>query len=122
MREWMGRRGWILGMGMVVGLAAPVGARQAESSYLEGSSRKLGRGISNAITFPFELIRTPTLVGRRDGNVAALSVGVVQGVTRAVLRGLAGLFEVATFYVEIPKGFGPLMKPEFVWHHGDWVE
>ena len=122
MREWMGRRGWILGVGMVVGIAAPVGTQQAESSYLEGSSRKLGRGISNAITFPFELIRTPTLVGRRDGNVAALSVGVVQGVTRAVLRGLAGLFEVATFYAEIPKNFDPLMKPEFVWHHGDWAD
>jgi len=118
----MGWRGWFLGVVISVGLAASVGVQEAESSYLEGSSRKLGRGISNAITFPFELIRTPTLVGRRDGNVAALSVGVVQGTVRAVLRGLTGLFELATFYVEIPNDFGPLMKPEFVWHHGDWAE
>lgn len=118
----MGRRGWILGMVMAVGSAALVGAQQAESSSLEGSSRKLGRGISNAITFPLELVRTPTLVGRREGYLAALSVGMVQGTVRTVLRGLTGLFELATFYAEIPKNFEPLMKPEFVWHHGDWVE
>lgn len=118
----MGRRGWIVGVVVSVGLTASVGAQQAESSSLEGSSRKLGRGISNAITFPLELVRTPTLVGRRDGYLAALSVGMVQGAVRAALRGLTGLFELATFYAEIPKNFEPLMKPEFVWHHGDWVE
>lgn len=118
----MGRRGWLLGVVMSVGIVGLVGTQQAESSFLEGPSRKLGRGISNAITFPLELLRTPTVVGRRDGYLAALSVGMVQGAVRAVLRGLTGLFEVATFYVETPKNFDPLMQPEFVWHHGDWAE
>ena len=107
---------------VVVGITSLAWADEGKAPYLDGSLRKLGRGIANLATCPAELVRTPELVGRRDGTLAALTVGIAQGIARTILRGVTGLFEVATFYAEVPKNFGPLMKPEFVWQHGDWAE
>ena len=89
---------------------------------MDGALRKLGRGVANVASCPAELIRIPTLVGRQDGYLAAMSVGLLQGAWHMIQRGTVGLFEVATFYAEIPKGFRPLFTPEFVWAHGDWSE
>ena len=118
-------RSWVRLLSVValaVGVAGPAMAAEDSSSYVDGMLRKLGRGISNIATCPGELVRTPTLVGRMDGYVAALSVGIVEGAWRTIVRGIAGVFEVVTFYAEIPKGFEPLMKPEFVWANGNWTE
>ncbi len=121
--------GWLGIVVLVVGLTSPAAAKIPGSSddtvdqaYITGMMTKLGRGIANIATCPLELLRTPTLVGRREGNVAALTVGVAQGVWRTVQRGAVGVFEVATFYAEIPDNFEPIMKPEFVHAHGDWAE
>ncbi len=105
---------------MVLGMATTARAQEEPSSRVIKSLRKLGRGMANLATAPAELIRTPELVGRRDGYVAAMSVGLVHGLCRVFLRGLTGAFEVATFAVEIPRDYQPLMKPEFVWEHGNW--
>ena len=109
---------------MVVGLgmAAAASAEEGQSSRIDGALHKLGRGIANIATCPAELIRTPELVGQKDGYLAAMTAGIAQGAWRTVLRGVTGIFEVATFYAEIPKDYAPLMKPEYVFAHGDWVE
>ena len=121
-----GRAAWALGVAVLIVLGMGTSARAdgeaVNSPYVSGSLRKLGRGIANVITCPAELIRTPTLVGRRDGLVAELSVGIVEGLWMTVVRGVTGVFEVVTFYAEIPKGFEPLVKPEFVWASGNWTE
>ena len=97
-------------------------SEEATPSRVDGSLRKLGRGIANVATAPAELIRTPQLTTRREGYIAGLSIGIVEGAWRTVERALTGIFEIGTFYAEIPKDYGPLMKPEFVWAHGDWLE
>lgn len=84
--------------------------------------RKLGRGIANMATCPLELMRVPTLVGRQDGYLAAMSVGLLQGAWQGIVRGVAGIVEVGTFFVEVPKNYAPLVTPEFVWRHGSWAE
>ena len=104
------------------GIGPAAFAQEEGTSHVDASLHKLGRGIANIATCPAELIRTPELVGRREGYVSAVSIGLVQGAWRTLVRGLTGAFEVATFFVEIPKGYGPLMKPEFVWEHGNWME
>ena len=111
--------------GLAAGLmASPALAMEGEgtSSYVDSSLSKLGRGIANVATCPFELIRTPVMVSHKDGYVAAISVGLLQGAWRTIARGVTGVFEIVTFYAEVPKGFEPLMKPEFIWANGDWVE
>ena len=113
---------WFLA-GMVCVAPAPLFAAEGTSaSWVDLSLRKLGRGIANLATAPAELIRTSELVGRRDGYLGALTIGLLQGAWRTVLREVVGAFEVTTFCIEVPAGFGPLMKPEFVWQHGDWSE
>ncbi len=111
-----------LAAGVLFGMAAAAYAEEGESSHVDGMLHKLGRGIANIATCPGELIRTPELVGKKDGYLAAMSVGILQGAWRTVLRGVTGVFEVATFYAEIPKDYAPLMKPEYVFAHGEWVE
>ena len=107
---------------MLAGMAAPVFANEPSPSYMTGALRKLGRGVANVASCPFELIRTPELVGRKDGYPAALTVGIFQGVWRMVVRGVAGVVETGTFFVEIPKAFAPILHPEYIYAHGDWAE
>ena len=104
------------------GVSTRTWADTDRSAYLNGSLKKLGRGAANILTCPFELIRTPSIVGERDGLVAECTVGIVQGLWRTVERGVVGVFEVVTFYAEIPKGFKPIMTPEFVWANSAWAE
>ncbi len=113
--------GWLV-LAAVVAVLGSASVVSAEEGRADGMLHKLGRGIANIATCPGELIRTPELVGRKDGYLAAMTVGILQGAWRTILRGVTGVFEVATFYAEIPKDYAPLMKPEFVFAHGDWVE
>ena len=114
---------WI-GIGaLLVGMAAPVWADEGSPSYMQGALRKLGRGIVNVASCPAELIRTPERVGRKDGYLSALTVGILQGAWNGVVRGVAGVAEAATFFVKFPKqDFAPIVQPEFLYAHGDWVE
>ena len=118
-KVWLGLLGGtvLLVMGMTTTAVA-----EEKPSYVNGALRKFGRGLANIATCPAELVRVPTLVGRQDGNVAALSVGLVQGTWRTALRGIAGVYEVTTFIVPIPRDFRPVITPEFVYAHGDWTE
>lgn len=112
---------WMLAA-LVLGTSSWAWGAEATPSYADGSFRKLGRGAANILTCPLELIRTPTLVSRDDGTMAGLTVGLVQGIKQTLVRGVAGVVEVVTFYAAIPKDFAPLVTPEFVWAHGNWSE
>ena len=125
-----GRTGWIrVGCAVVLaaGLAAPAfasgpeAAKEDRSGYTDGILRKLGRGITNIVTCPLEIPRTIQYVGLREGWGAGVTVGTLQGLWRTVLRAGAGVYEVVTFPAEAPKGFAPLMKPEFVFATETWT-
>ena len=120
------RSAWYGGLGMMVflvGMAAPVFADESAPSYMSGALRKLGRGAVNVVSCPAELIRTPELVGRKDGYPAALSVGILQGLWNGIVRGVVGIVDVGTFFVEFPKqDFAPILQPEFIYAHGNWAE
>ena len=121
----MGRRNvWVGGLwaAVLVLSMTSAAAQEAPPSYADGMWRKLGRGAANLLTCPAELLRTSERVGRRDGAISGVTVGVVQGLWRGLLRGGAGAIEVATFFLEVPKGFRPIIQPEFVWAHGNWAE
>ncbi len=118
------RRSWllVLAMGVLFGFSASASAEMERSAYINGSMRKLGRGIANIVTSPAEIVRTASLVGRDKGVIAESSVGIAQGLWRMVLRAATGVFEVGTFFLDVPKGFEPIMKPEFVWADNSWQE
>lgn len=119
------RKAAVIGIGVAIltlGLATIGMAEEESSAVVRGRMRKLGRGIANIATAPAELLRTPELVGRREGYLSAATVGILQGVWRTVLRAVAGVYETATFFVEVPPGYEPIFQPEFVWQHGGWTE
>lgn len=107
---------------MALVVADPASAEGGLASYANGSIRKLGRGIANVVTCEGELFRVTDQVWRQDGFVAASILGPLKGTWRTALRALAGAYDIGTFLIPLPKGFEPVMKPEFVFAHGDWAE
>ena len=116
--RWVGL--WAV-LSLVVAMAPPLLADEEWPGYLNGATQKLGRGLSNVGTAPMELLREPTLVGERDGGLASATVGVIRGITSAVFRAAAGVVEVVTFLIPLPRNFAPLYRPEYVWIHGQWA-
>ena len=54
--------------------------------------------------------------------LGVFAASLVLGAWRGLVRGATGVFEIVTFYAEIPEGFEPLFKPEYVWTAGNWAE
>ena len=82
--------------------------------YAGDSIRKLGRGVANTFTFPFEIIEQMKRVNNTDGPFASMTYGVVKGVAMAGVRAVVGVYEVATFPVPFPQNYKPILTdPEF---------
>ena len=106
---------------LLVGVVQPqLGWAEEETDRVQLMLGKLGRGVSNIVTSPLELLRVPTLVKRKDGYFAGSTIGVFQGAWQGIRRAAVGIFEVASFYLEIPEDYGPIVSPEFVLAHGAW--
>jgi len=99
--------------------AAPVRAELPETNTrAELSMRKLGRGLANLVTAVFEIPRKTTQIAEESGWMAGSTIGLAQGVWLGCLRAVTGAFEIITFPLEIPKDYGPLLEPEFVFEGG----
>lgn len=86
----------------------------AAPAYCGGPVEKLGRGIANVLTFPFEIPHQISETNNQNGLTAALSYGVLNGIFMAGVRALAGVYEIATFPIPAPGSFGPILTdPEF---------
>lgn len=114
---------WIVGVAVALaGVAAASAQEAAQVTPTEKSLHKLGRGVTNVLTSPLELIRTPEKVGRSQGALAGATSGVARGAFRTIQRAAVGIFEVVTFYAEVPKDYAPIMQPEYVYAHGNWQD
>jgi len=116
-----------LSAGISISMASSASAADATSAYdatdayMRGAMHKLGRGISNIVTFPLEIGRMTYITTNTDGFLAGSTAGFAKGVWRGALRGIVGIFETATFFAEVPKNFEPLVKPEFVFGNLTWA-
>src|ERR1051326_3068997 len=75
--------------------------------------RKLGRGIANVLFGFVEVPNQITHVTSDKGGAAGVTYGVGKGLVRWVAREFTGAYDVVTFPVPFPKGYRPVMKPEF---------
>lgn len=117
-------KGWGVGVAMAL-LVLGAGAAWAEEpgeSIMKGPIKKFSRGIANVFTSPGELIRMPLIVNQRDGYIAASTVGIAQGAWRTLLRLVAGVYEVVTFWGPYPADYQPVILPEYVYANGDWIQ
>ena len=97
---------------LVFTAAAIVPDAQAEETALT----KLGSGFMNILDAPFEIPGTMLRTGKLEGVPNALTKGVLMGALNTCVRLLAGVYEVATFPLPFPDGYGPVMKdsPQFL--------
>jgi putative exosortase-associated protein (TIGR04073 family) len=105
---------------LVMAMGVPSAAAFYDEPQAYGPARKLGRGGANIVSSPLEVPRHITRVYDRYGFFAATTWGVLEGVLSGVLRAGAGAIEVVTFPIPLfSAGYGPLIKPEFIWMIGD---
>ena len=87
----------------------------ATPGYCYGPIRKLGRGICNLLTWPFEIPYRIMETNKSSGTSAAITIGIWNGACSMIMRFFFGVYEVATFPVPIPAGYEPCLKdPEFL--------
>ncbi|HUJ11348.1 MAG TPA: exosortase system-associated protein, TIGR04073 family [Verrucomicrobiae bacterium] len=96
-------------------LLLPLSAMAANEDSPQGQNalRKLGRGIANVLFGIVEVPNQITKVNADQGGGAAVTYGVGKGFLRWFEREAVGVYDVVTFPVPFPKGYKPVMKPEF---------
>ena len=93
--------------------------------------RKLSRGLSNVAFGAFEVVMNMENVQDENGGIAAVTYGVLKGVSLCLVREVVGVVEVVTFLIPFPGatydkheegwGYGPLIRPEWVvGEQDDW--
>ncbi|MDD4957034.1 MAG: exosortase system-associated protein, TIGR04073 family [Candidatus Omnitrophica bacterium] len=73
---------------------------------------KLGRGLMNVTTAVFELPKHVVDTSKEDGIATGAAKGTFDGIAALLLRGLVGVYEVATFPVAVPEGYAPVIDSQ----------
>jgi putative exosortase-associated protein (TIGR04073 family) len=109
---------------LVVGFAAPALADiQDPPANDHGPTRKLSRGLANVVFGIAELPVQIARVNEREGNAAALSYGVVRGISRSYVRFHAGLWETLSFPFPANKGtYRAILPSHYRYIHGGYEE
>ena len=93
----------------------------ASIGYCQDYTKKLGRGLANLITFPLEIPEQISRVNNSEGPTSAATYGLLKGISMMIVRAAAGVYEIITFPVPIPKDYKPLLTdPEFLLDNMNW--
>ena len=100
----------ILVAALLVPLSAIAGTDDPPSG--QNALRKLGRGIANLL---FGIVEVPNQITKAtsEHGGGGLPYGIGKGIVRWFGREVTGAYDVVTFPVPFPKGYKPIMKPEF---------
>jgi putative exosortase-associated protein (TIGR04073 family) len=82
-----------------------------------GPLRKLQRGFVNIALSPMELTSELAIEKHENNDQMPPSwmTGTVRGIVFTAGRALAGVYDIATFPISLPKDYAPLIQPEFPW-------
>ena len=105
----------LLGLLLVAALLLPFSAMANTDDTPKGQNalRKLGRGFANIVFGIVEVPNQITKATSEHGGSAGLTYGVGKGLFRWIGRELTGVYDVVTFPIPFPRGYKPIMKPEF---------
>jgi len=89
-----------------------------------GPTRKFGRGVSNLLFAPTEIIVNINKLNKEEGNNAAFSYGLARGIRRSAARHVAGLIEILTwpFPSYLRGSYYPLLPPDIPYIHAGYAE
>ena len=108
---------WIF---MMILMCACASAAYADGLTGSDWSDKLGRGILNMVGSPVELARTIHIQSNVKGPAYGWTMGLVEGIGRALIRFGAGAIETVTFPFDFPKeDKSPLLTPDYPWQKWD---
>lgn len=95
---------------LTIGLLAQPAVAQEQSA-----ARKAGRALA-ALSTGFLEIPGNMVKGTRDRSLGyGVTMGFVKGLGALIPRYLVGVYELLTCPFPVPKGFEPLVTPEFPW-------
>jgi len=80
----------------------------------DNPATKLGRGLANLLTGWVEVGAEISRQLEKKGEIAAIFVGPVLGLCKAVGRTAVGAYDAFTFPFPLPAGYKPVIEPEFV--------
>ena len=111
---------YFLTAALVLGLATCVQANEAKYTDAIDDVKKLNRGAINIVTSPLEIPkRIKHQWDKSPDHPILKGTRVIGGTAEGIIFGLgrigSGLWDIATFNLEIPKDHEPLMSPEFVY-------
>ncbi|HVM61155.1 MAG TPA: exosortase system-associated protein, TIGR04073 family [Verrucomicrobiae bacterium] len=99
----------------VFALLLPVCAMADTEDVPRGQNalRKLCRGVANVL---FGIVEVPNQITKATadhGGGAGVTYGVGKGFARWIGREVTGVYDIVTFPAPFPRGYKPIMKPEF---------
>jgi putative exosortase-associated protein (TIGR04073 family) len=86
------------------------------SGRCQSPMEKLGRGLANVVTSPFEFPKN--IVARycsENSPYDAVFLGAPKGIMMTVVRCVTGIYDIVTFPLPAPSGYKPVLEPEFAW-------
>lgn len=106
---------------IVIGLISLIVLGFVSPAYCDTAIKKLGRGLANIITSPFEIWEQMKKVNNSEGAIAGCTYGLLKGVAMTGVRAVVGVYETATFPIPFPKDYKPILTdPEFFYEEMDW--
>ena len=82
-----------------------------------GPVRKLQRGFLNVALSPMEITDKIVESQPHDTALPTWMAGMVKGSVYAVTRCVVGIYEMVTAPLPLPRGYAPVMQPEFAWDY-----
>ena len=88
----------------------------AAFGHCQDPVRKLGRGVANIITGPFEVPKNMIESYCKEKSlIDSFGYGVFKGLGMSLARIAVGVYETVTFPIPVPEGYMPTMEPEYLW-------
>ena len=81
-----------------------------DASHADNPLTKLAGGIMNVAMSPHEVFKSIVATNEEEGAYKAWTWGPVKGLFNGVSRMVAGIYEVATFPIPVPKYYEPVWK------------
>ena len=101
---------------LLLGLLALVAPDAAQA---QSAARKCGRGLAAMTTGFLEIPGNIVKESRETNQARGFTLGFVKGLGGVVVRELVGVYEFVTSPFDIPKGYAPIIQPEFPWSYFD---
>jgi putative exosortase-associated protein (TIGR04073 family) len=97
--------------GALLALLLHPGAAEAQTAM-----DKLGRGVAGMVAGVLELPGQMVTESNRHGP-EGLPLGFAKGLGMIVAREVTGVYEFVTAPIPVPRGYRPVLSPEYPWDH-----